>query len=505
MERNIVVLHHELTHSRAVVVNQNKEIVASASVEISPIYSHLHRVELNPEVIWESHMQVIADVLTQGIDIKSIAAIGIANQRETMLVWDKNTGAPIYNAIVSTDDVTSHIFLHRLGKNILKHIYEATGLSPDSLYAASKIKWILDNVPGARLRAEKGELLFGTVDTWLVYKLTHKKVHVTDVTNAAHTMLFNITSLAWDDALLQIFDIPRKMLPDVKNSSGMYGYATIQNTTIPITGIIGNDQAALLGQTFLGSSGSYPYNSGNSLIMNTGSKLIRSNHGLNTTIAMGINNHVNYALEGSTVPDTVVNHWLLQDLGLIQKTDDLEFFATKVEDTLGIYVIPKQTYALRIGNNQPVRGNILGLTRASKREHIIRAALESIAYQSYDIIQGMESDWGGALTTLNVSSKMTNNSFLMQFMANLTGTIIRCIDQDTAIVVGVAFLAGYATGLFGNDQCAQNQTVMNTEWHPEISYETRKVMINGWHEAVVRSMGITRRSQGATEHDSVAL
>ncbi|WP_159648421.1 FGGY family carbohydrate kinase [Erysipelothrix aquatica] len=505
MERNIVVLHHELTYSRAVVVNQNKEIVATASVEISPIYSHLHRVELSPEEIWESHMQAITDVLTQGIDVKSIEAIGIANQRETMLVWDKNTGVPIYNAIVSSDDATSHVFLHRLGKNNLKDIYESTGLSTDSLYAASKIKWILDNVPGSRLRAEKGELLFGTVDTWLVYKLTHKKIHVTDVTNAARTMLFNITSLTWDNVLLQLFDIPRKMLPNVKNSSGMYGYATIQNTSIPITGIMGNDQAALLGQTFLEPSSSYTYNSGNSLIMNTGLKQIRSNHGLNTTIAMGINNQVHYALEGSTVPDTVVNHWLHQDLGIIQKTDDLEFFATRVEDTLGIYVIPKQAYAPRIGHNRPVRGNILGLTRASKREHIIRAALESIAYQSYDIMQGMETDWGGALTTLNVSSKMTNNNFLMQFMANLTGTKIRCIDQDTAIAVGVAFLAGFATGLFGIDQCAQNQLVTNTEWHPKISFETRKVMINGWHQAVVRSAGITRRSQGATEHDSVVV
>ncbi|WP_166082738.1 FGGY family carbohydrate kinase [Erysipelothrix anatis] len=505
MERNIVVLHHELTYSRAVVVDQNKEIVATASVEISPIYSHLHRVELSPEAIWDSQMQALKDVLTQGIDIKSIEAIGIANQRETILVWDKKTGVPIYNAIVSTDDSTSHVFLYRLKKNDLKDIYESTGLSADSLYAASKIKWILDNVPGARLRAEKGELLFGTVDTWLVYKLTHEKIHVTDVTNAARTMLFNITSRAWDDALLQLFDIPRKMLPDVKNSSDMYGYATIQNTSIPITGIIDNDQAALLGQTFLGSSNSYTYNSGNSLILNTGLKQIRSNHGLNTTIAMGINNQVHYALEGTTVPDTVVNHWLHQDLGIIQKTDDLEFFATKVEDTLGIYLIPKQTNALQIGYNRPVRANILGLTRASKREHIIRAALESIAYQSYDIIQGMETDWGGALTTLNVSSQMTTNSFLMQLLANLTGTKIRCIDQDLAIAVGVAFLAGFATGVFGDDIRAQNQPVTNTEWHPEISLETRKVMINGWHQAVVRSTSIACRRQGTTEYDSVAV
>lgn len=442
--------------------------------------------------IWASQYGVLQEVLAKtNIEPEQIAAIGITNQRETTIVWDKQTGEPIYNAIVWQCRRTADICEKLKSDGFDKYIKENTGLLIDAYFSATKVKWILDNVEGAREKADRGDLLFGTVDTWLLWKLTNGRVHVTDYTNASRTMLFNIRELKWDKKILEKLNIPISMLPEVKSSSEIYGYVNLggkDNIKVPIAGIAGDQQAALFGQAaFNRGDAKNTYGTGCFLLMNTGEELVESENGLLTTIAIGLNGKVNYALEGSVFMGGAIIQWLRDEMGMLTDAQDSEYFANKVKNNGGIYVVPAF-----VGLGAPywdmyARGSIFGLTRGSNKNRIIRAALESIAYQVKDLINAMEEDAGCKINTLKVDGGASKNKLLMQFQADITNIEVCKPIMTETTALGAAYLAGLAVGYFSNlEEIAENSYV-GEKYEPNMEPENRENLYNGWKKAVSRA------------------
>ena len=489
-KKYIIALDQGTTSSRAVIFDNNSNIVAVSQKEFKQIYPKPGWVEHDPMEIYASQYSVMIEAIAKsGIRPYHIAAIGITNQRETTIVWDKETGKPIYNAIVwqcrRTADMCDEI---SKDKEIVNYIKEATGLVLDPYFSATKIKWILDNIPGAREKANKGELLFGTIDTWLMWKLTEGKVYATDHTNAARTMLFNINTLQWDEKICKYFDIPMNMLPKVQESSSFFGNVSIFDEEIPISGVVGDQQAALFGQTcFEKGDAKNTYGTGCFLLMNTGNKKCCSKYGLITTLAASYNHNIQYVLEGSVFVGGAVIQWIRDELRFITDAKDSEYFATKVPDNGGVYIVPAFTGLGAPYWDAYARGGIFGLTRGSNRSHIIRAALESIAYQSNDVIESMKKDTGLELNTLKVDGGASKNNFLMQFQSNITNTTVQrsAIMETTAL--GAAYLAGLNVGVWSSLEEIKEIYAKDRSFSPSIEESERNKLVSKWHKAVKMS------------------
>lgn len=491
MKKYVLALDQGTTSSRAIIFDRQQNIVAMAQKELMSIYPREGWVEQDAMEIYSSQYGVMSEAIVKsGIDISEIAAIGITNQRETTIMWDKTTGRPVYNAIVWQCRRTADICDRLVAEGHGDYIKNATGLVPDAYFSATKIKWILDNVPGVREKARRGQIMFGTVDSWLVYKLTEGKVHITDCTNASRTMLFNIHTLEWDEKLLEILDIPRSILPQVCPSSQLYGHMTLQGIEIPIAGIAGDQQAALFGQRcFEKGQAKNTYGTGCFLLMNTGKTPYESKSGLLTTIAVGIDGGVEYALEGSVFVGGAVIQWLRDEMKFIDESRDAEYYAQKVEDTGGVYLVPAFTGLGAPYWDMYARGCIVGLTRGTRREHIVRAAQESIAYQCMDLVKAMEKDTGIKLSVLNVDGGASRDAFLMQFQADMLDIDIHrpAVKETTAL--GAAYLAGLAVGMWPDRKRLFTGTDGRSVFHPDMSRERREKLTDGWHKAVGRSLG----------------
>ena len=492
MKKYIVALDQGTTSSRAIIFDKEQNIIGMSQKEFTQIYPKEGWVEHDPMEIWATEYSVLQEVLAKSnITQEDIAAIGITNQRETTIVWDKNTGKPVYNAIVWQCRRTAHICNELKKQGLEQYIKDTTGLVIDAYFSATKIKWILDNVEGAREKASRGELLFGTVDSWLVWKLTNGKVHITDYTNASRTMLYNIKELKWDEKMLEILDIPKSMLPEVRNSSEVYGYANLGvkgGVRVPIAGIAGDQQAALFGQAaFNKGDVKNTYGTGCFLLMNTGEKMVRSKNGLVTTIAIGMDNKVQYALEGSVFVGGAVVQWLRDELEMISDSSDTDYFATKVEDNGGVYVVPAF-----VGLGAPywdmyARGTIVGLTRGTNKNHIIRAALESIAYQTKDVLDAMVDEVKEDIKCIKVDGGASKNKFLMQFQSDIVGKkVIRPIITETT-ALGAAYLAGLAVGFWKDKDEISKFWYSSEEFNPNLDEEKREKYCKGWKKAVYRS------------------
>ncbi|MBC5996299.1 glycerol kinase [Romboutsia ilealis] len=492
-KKYIMALDQGTTSSRAILFNNKGEILETAQKEFTQIYPKAGWVEHNPMEIWGSQSGVMREVIeTAGITPDEIAAIGITNQRETTIVWDKNTGKPIYNAIVWQCRRTSDICHNLKEKGLEKTIKDKTGLLIDAYFSATKVKWILDNVEGAREKADKGDLLFGTVDTWLIWKLTHGKVHVTDYSNASRTMMYNIKELKWDEDILKELNIPINMLPEVKPSSYIYGHTDEQmlaGAQIPISGCAGDQQSALFGQTcFEEGSVKNTYGTGCFLLMNTGEKIVESKNGLITTIAWGIDNKIHYALEGSIFMGGASIQWLRDELRMIKTAKDSETYANKVEDTNGVYVVPAFTGLGAPYWDMYARGTIVGLTRGSKKEHMIRATLESIAYQTKDVITVMEQDSDIKVKDLRVDGGASSNNFLMQFQSDILDVNIDRPEIIETTALGAAYLAGLAVGFYKNKNEITSKWKVQKEFVPSMDKNKRTKLYKGWKRAVSRAI-----------------
>ncbi|WP_434793390.1 Glycerol kinase [Terrisporobacter petrolearius] len=498
-KKYVIALDQGTTSSRAVIFNKQGEIVSVSQKEFSQIFPQSGWVEHDPMEIWGCQSGVMREVVeTASIDPKEIAAIGITNQRETTIVWDKNTGKPIYNAIVWQCRRTSKICDELKEKNLEQVIRDKTGLIIDAYFSATKVKWILDNVKGAREKAERGELLFGTVDTWLIWKLTNKKVHVTDYSNASRTMMFNINELKWDEDILKELNIPLSMLPKVKPSSYIYGNTDMHifGEEVPIAGCAGDQQAALFGQTcFEEGSAKNTYGTGCFLLMNTGNKLVKSKNGLLTTIAWGIGESVTYALEGSIFMGGASIQWLRDELRMLKNASDSEDYANKVEDTNGVYVVPAFTGLGAPYWDMYARGTILGLSRGAKKEHIIRATLESIAYQTKDVLAAMEEDSNILLKDLRVDGGASKNNFLMQFQSDILNVNIDRPKIVETTALGAAYLAGLAVGFYDNLSNIKNNCKSDKHFTPSMEDEKRKKLYKGWEKSVSRALDWAREDE----------
>jgi len=488
-KRYIAALDQGTTSSRCILFDREQNIIGAAQKEFTQFYPRPGWVEHDPMEIWSSQYGVLMEALAQsGADARELAGIGITNQRETTIVWDRDTGRPVYNAIVWQCRRTAGLCQElKADPAFVESVKDRTGLLVDAYFSATKLKWILDNVPGARERAEAGKLLFGTVDSWLIWKLTGGAVHVTDRTNASRTMLYNIRKLCWDGNICARLGIPMGMLPEVRSSSEIYGYVNIQGVEVPIAGIAGDQQAALFGQAcFEPGEAKNTYGTGCFLLMNTGEIPCASKNGLLTTIAAGPGGKVQYALEGSVFVGGAVVQWLRDELGLISDSCDTEYFAGKVKDTAGVYVVPAFTGLGAPHWDMDARGAILGLTRGAGRSHIIRAALESIAYQTADVLRAMEEDTGIPLRELRVDGGASANNFLMQFQANIMDRPLRrpMIRETTAL--GAAYLAGLATGVWKSLDDLRDSWTLDRLYQPAMKQETRTRLLDGWHEAVGR-------------------
>jgi glycerol kinase len=483
----ILALDQGTTSSRAIIFNRDGLPVSSAQKEFTQFYPRPGWVEHDPAEIWSTQAGVAMEAITKaGINSTEIASIGITNQRETTVVWERSTGKPVYNAIVWQDRRTSD-FCDKLKKEGLSQtIQSKTGLIIDAYFSATKIRWILENVKDARRRAENGELAFGTIDSWLVWNLTGGKMHVTDVTNASRTMLFNIHSLEWDDELLKIFNIPLKMLPEVKSSSEVYGEtAGIFSSSIPIAGIAGDQQAALFGQMCIEPGMvKNTYGTGCFMVMNIGPKPIESKSKLLTTIAWKIGKETNYALEGSIFIAGAVVQWLRDGLGIINKSGDVEDLALKVQDSGGIYFVPAFAGLGAPHWNQHARGTIVGITRGTTSSHIARAALDSIAYQTLDVLLAMQNDSGININQLRVDGGATVNNLLMQFQADLlqADVVKPKITETTAL--GAAYLAGLGIGFWNSIDEIKKQWQVDRVFSPQIKSEEISPLIKEWNRAV---------------------
>lgn len=488
-KKYVLALDQGTTSSRAILFDRNGRIVNMSQKEFTQIYPAPGWVEHNPLEIWETQVNAAKEAI-RGVDVSEIACIGITNQRETTILWDKNTGKPVYNAIVWQSRQSSDICdeLKKLG--LESYIKENTGLVIDAYFSGTKIKWILDNVEGVREKAEKGEILFGTVDTWLVWNLTGGKIHITDYSNASRTMIYNIKTLKWDEKLLDILNIPPEILPEVRQSSEIYGNtkAEIFGGQIPVSGIAGDQQAALFGQLcFQEGMAKNTYGTGCFLLMNTGEKPVQSKKGLLTTIAWGLNGKVEYALEGSIFVAGAAIQWLRDELKIIHDAADSEYFAKKVESTNGVYVVPAFTGLGAPYWDMYARGVIVGLTRGANRNHIIRATLEAIAYQTRDVIEAMIEDSGINLTVLKVDGGASANDFLMQFQSDILNVNIERPDITETTALGAAYLAGMATGFWkSKGEVIQNWN-MNKKFIPAMGEDERNKLYTGWKKAVERA------------------
>lgn len=489
MEKCILALDQGTTSSRAILFDSEQNILGVRQKEFTQFYPQEGWVEHDAMEIWSSQYAVMMEVIAQsGVNPSDIAGIGITNQRETTILWDKATGRPIANAIVWQCRRTAGIVDQLLADGLGDHIKQTTGLVPDAYFSGTKIKWLLDHVEGARERARKGEVLFGTVDSWLVWKLTGGAAHVTDVTNASRTMLFNIRTLDWDDTLLQALDIPREMLPKVCSSSEVYGYTDILGSMVPICGIAGDQQAALFGQTcFAPGDAKNTYGTGCFLLMNTGDTPCESKNGLITTIAVGLNGKVQYALEGSVFVGGAVIQWLRDEMRFFNESRDAEYYAQKVPDNGGVYLVPAFTGLGAPYWDMYARGAILGITRGTRREHIIRAAQESIAYQVADLVRAMEADTGLPLRALKADGGASRDHFLMQFQADIIGREVHrpAIRETTAL--GAAYLAGLAAGVWPNQEALTGLWKCDTVFTPAMEEAQRQKLLSGWNKAVGRS------------------
>lgn len=489
----IMALDQGTTSSRAILFDKEGNVVATSQKEFTQFYPKIGWVEHNPMEIWGSQSGVMREVLeTNSIRPEEVCAIGITNQRETTIVWEKSTGKPVYNAIVWQCRRTSEICDELKEKGYEKLIKDKTGLILDAYFSATKIKWILDNIEGAREKAENGELLFGTVDTWLIWNLTRGKVHVTDYTNAARTMLYNIKELKWDDEILEILDIPKSMLPDVKPSSYIYGHTDegmLSGAQIPIAGCAGDQQAALFGQTcFEEGSAKNTYGTGCFMLMNTGENIVESKHGLLTTIAWGVDGKVEYALEGSIFIGGASIQWLRDELRVLYDAKQSEFYANSVKDTNGVYVVPAFAGLGAPYWDMYARGAIMGLTRGANRAHLVRATLESIAYQVKDVLNAMQEDSGLKLKDLRVDGGASSNNFLMQFQSDILDVNIDRPKVVETTALGAAYLAGLAVEFYNNKDEIKKSWIIDREFIPNMSDDKRNLLYKGWKKAVSRSL-----------------
>lgn len=492
MAKYIMALDQGTTGSRAIIFNHSGSIVSTASKEFKQIYPKPGWVEHDPMEIWSSQVEVAKDALDKaGLEAVDIAAIGITNQRETTIVWDKKTGKPVYNAIVWQCRRTAPICDQLKKEGLAEIIQKKTGLVVDAYFSGTKVKWILDNVSGARGRAEKKELLFGTVDSWLIWNLTKGKTHVTDYTNASRTMLFNIHNLDWDEEILTELDIPREILPKVLPSSYIYGHTDkeIFGAEIPISGDAGDQQAALFGQVcYDPGMAKNTYGTGCFILMNTGEKIVPSKNGLLTTIAWGVNGKVEYALEGSIFIGGAVVQWLRDEIKLIKSSDEIEKYARKVKDTHGVYLVPAF-----VGLGAPywdmyARGVIVGLTRGAKKEHILRAAEEAIAYQSRDVLEVIQKDSGINLKKLKVDGGAVRDNFLMQFQSDILGVPVARPQIAETTALGAAYLAGLAVSYWKDKTEIAAKWKVDKEFSPNMEESLREDLYKGWKRAVSRSL-----------------
>ena len=492
MQKYIMALDQGTTSSRCILFNEEGQICSVAQKEFTQIYPNPGWVEHNPMEIWSSQLSVAIEAMaSHGVTYKDIDAIGITNQRETTIVWDKNTGEPVYNAIVWQCRRTSYMIDELIHGDFADYIKEHTGLLADAYFSASKLKWILDNVEGARERAEKGELLFGTVDTWLIWNLTKGKVFVTDYTNASRTMLFDIHTLKWDDYILEKMNIPKCMLPEVKPSSCVYGMTdeSVFGGEIKIAGAAGDQQAALFGQCcFNKGDVKNTYGTGCFLLMNTGTEPVVSKHGLVTTIAASEAGEVLYALEGSVFVAGASIQWLRDEMRMIKTAAQSQEYAESVPDTGGVYVVPAFTGLGAPHWDQYARGTVCGITRGTKKEHFIRATLEGIAYQVLDVLRAMERDLGTMLTTLKVDGGASANDFLMKFQADILDVEVQRPEMLETTALGAAYLAGLAVGYWKDKEEIKKNWKLAKTYEPTMDPDTRFDLVNGWNRAVGRSL-----------------
>lgn len=493
VEKYILSIDQGTTSSRAILFYKNGEIAHIAQKEITQLFPNPGWVEQNANEIWGSVLSVIAEVLTEsGIKAEQVAGIGITNQRETTVIWDQESGEPVYNAIVWQSRQTSGICESLKEKGYNDLFREKTGLLIDAYFSGTKVKWILDNVEGARDKANQGKLLFGTIDTWLIWKLSGGKAHVTDYSNASRTLMFNIYELKWDDELLEILDIPKSLLPNVRPSSEVYANTVdyhLLGKEVPIAGAAGDQQAALFGQAcFTPGMAKNTYGTGCFMLMNTGEKVVRSTQGILTTIAWGLNGKVEYALEGSIFVAGSAIQWLRDGLRMLKDANESEVYAAKVESTEGVYVVPAFVGLGTPYWDSDVRGAVFGLTRGTTKEHFVRATLEALAYQTKDVISAMEVDSGIELKTLRVDGGAVSNNFLMEFQSNILNVPVeRPIVKETT-ALGVAYLAGLAVGFWESQEEIAKQWAIDRKFNPNMPIEKRHILYDGWKKAVKAAM-----------------
>ncbi|MRX73274.1 glycerol kinase GlpK [Bacillus lacus] len=489
MENYILSLDQGTTSSRAILFNKKGEIVHTAQKEFTQYFPKPGWVEHNANEIWGSILSVIASALSEsGIKPQQVSAIGITNQRETAVVWDKETGQPVYNAIVWQSRQTSQICEELKAEGLNDTFREKTGLLIDAYFSGTKVKWILDNVEGAREEAEAGKLLFGTIDTWLIWKLSGGAAHVTDYSNASRTLMFNIYDLKWDEELLEILGVPASMLPEVKGSSEVYAHTVDYHffgQNVPIAGAAGDQQAALFGQAcFEKGMAKNTYGTGCFMLMNTGEKAVRSDNGLLTTLAWGIDGKIEYALEGSIFVAGSAIQWLRDGLRMLKHAKDSEEYAARVESTDGVYVVPAFVGLGTPYWDSDVRGAVFGITRGTDKEHFVRATLESLAYQTKDVLAAMEADSGIQLKTLRVDGGAVANNLLMEFQSDLLDVPVErpVINETTAL--GAAYLAGLAVGYWSSQEEIAKQWAVDTTFEPKMDAQTRDERYGGWKKAV---------------------
>ena len=493
MSKYIMSLDLGTTSCRSILFDKNGQICSVAQKEFTQYFPEPGWVEHDAEEIWATQKGLMFEALEKlGVEMSDVVGIGITNQRETTVVWDKHTGRPVCKAIVWQCRRTAEYCDELKAQGLADMFREKTGLVLDAYFSGTKLKWILDNVPNARERAEAGELLFGTIDTWIIWKLTHGKVHVTDYSNASRTMLFNIHTLEWDEEILKILDIPRQMLPEVKASSCLYGHteARIFGEEVPIAGAAGDQQCALFGQAcFAPGEAKNTYGTGGFMLMNTGEKPVASKNGLVTTIAWGVDGKVEYALEGSIFVAGAAIQWLRDQLGLIRDSAESEVLAKAVPDTNGCYMVPAFVGLGAPHWDQYARGAIVGLTRGTNRNHIVRATLESLAYQVTDVLKAMEEDSGIKLGTLAVDGGACANDFLMQFQADIINTVVARPKTIETTAMGAAYLAGLAVGYWQSKEEIKANHVIAKEFVPDMEEAHRKKLLDGWKKAV-KSTGV---------------
>ena len=487
LKKYILALDEGTTSVRAILFDKNAIVISKAQHEFRQIFPQPGYVEHDAMEIYANQYAAAAECIAKsGISPAEIAGIGITNQRETTVVWDKHMGKPVCNAIVWQCRRTAPICRQAEKDGMTDIIREKTGLPIDAYFSATKIRWILDNIPGAREKADKGDLLFGTIDCWLLWKLTDGKVHATDYTNASRTMLYNLRTADWDDELLQYFGIPRCMLPEIRSSSEIYGYAKLMGESVPICGIAGDQQAALFGQAcFSPGEAKTTYGTGCFLLTNTGNELVKSSNGLITTAAASVKGDpLRYALEGSVFIGGAVIQWLRDGMGIIREAEDSEYFAKKAADTGGVYIVPAFAGLGAPYWNMNVRGTITGITRGTTTEHLIRAGLESIAYQTNDLLTAMKADSGQEIPVLKVDGGAASNDFLMQFQSDISDTAVLRPASGEATAAGAAFLAGLASGFFSDQNEIKELCRNDRVFRPEMSQNIRTKLLKGWQCAI---------------------